>query len=142
MSTAPQQDIKAISRRSTEEIWNQGNLASVDELMDTDYVHHDPSVPQPVKGVEAFKQFVTMYRSAFPDLHFTVEDEIAEGDKVVTRWSSRGTHQGDLQGIAATGKQTNSSGIIISRVSGGKFVESWSYWDNLGLLRQLGAVAG
>jgi steroid delta-isomerase-like uncharacterized protein len=78
--------------------------------------------------------------SAFPDLKLMVEDQIAEGDKVVTRWSATGTHQGELLGIPPTGKQTTATGITIDRIQGGKIVETWTHWDNLGLLQQLGVV--
>lgn len=91
-------------------------------------------------GREGFKQFVLMYRSAFPDMHITIEDQIAEGDKVVSRWTARGTHQGELMGIPPTGKQATVTGINIERFANGKFVEEWSNFDALGLLQQLGVV--
>ena len=81
-----------------------------------------------------------MYRSAFPDMQLTIEDQIAEGDKVVTRWTARGTHQGELMGIPPTGKQATVTGITVGRVANGKFVESWSNFDALGMMQQLGVV--
>ena len=130
---------KAVARRFFEEVWNQGNLAALDEIMTPESVGHVSGSPD-IVGPEANRQFITMYRTAFPDLQFTIEDEIAEGERVVTRWRSQGTHQGDLQGIAPTGRQAGSTGITISRVSGGRLVEAWTVWDQLGLLQQLGVI--
>jgi steroid delta-isomerase-like uncharacterized protein len=131
---------KALVRRVFEEGWNAGNLDLFDEADAPDYVLHDPSVPEDVRGVEGVKRFASMYLRAFPDLHFTVEDQVAEGEKVVTRWTSSATHQGELMGIPPTGNRTAVSGITISRVSGGKLAEDWNVWDTLGLIRQLGVV--
>ncbi len=87
---------KAITRRFLEEIFAGENLELVDELFAPNFVLHDPSVPQEVRGIEAMKQYITMYRTAYPDTRFVVEDQIAEGDMVVTRWTGQGTHQGEL----------------------------------------------
>jgi steroid delta-isomerase-like uncharacterized protein len=131
---------KALVRRAFEAGWNTGNLDLFDETTAPEYVLHDPSVPEDVRGVEGVKRFASMYLQAFPDLRFTIEDQLAEGDKVVTRWTSSATHQGELMGIPATGNQTGVSGITISRVSEGKLVEDWNNWDTLGLMRQLGVI--
>ncbi len=131
---------KAMDRRVYEEVWNGGNLAVIDELVATNYVDHDQEPTGAPQGVEGLKQSVTMYRSAFPDVHFTIEDHIAEGDLLVTRWTARGTHQGAFRGIPATGKQAVVTGISISRAADGKFIEGWTNFDALGLLQQLGAV--
>ena len=132
---------KAITRRIFEETWNQGKLDVVDEILATDFVLHDPVMPEDIHGPEGFKQFVTMYRTAFPDIHFTIEDQIAAGDKVVTRWSGTGTHQGELMGIAPTGvRGPGVTGITIDRIAGGKTVETWNAWDALGMLQQIGVV--
>ncbi len=97
---------------------------------------------QPIRDTapEGEKKRANLYRSAFPDLHFTVEEVIADGDKVVARYSARGTHKGELNGIAPTGKSTNVSGVTIARIANGKVAESWVNWDALGLMRQLGVV--
>ena len=129
---------KALARRGFEEVWNQKNLAIADELGVTDYVIHNP--PLSTHGLEQYKQLVTMYFSAFPDLHITIEDQIAEGDKVVTRWTARGTQQGAFMGIPPTGKQAVVTGITIDRFANGKAVETWNNGDYLGLLQQLGVV--
>ncbi len=130
---------KALFRRVVEDIWHQGNLAVVDELFGSDYVYYAPGVPE-LRGPDGFKQFVTMVRTAFPDLRFTLEDQIAEEEKVVTRWTARGTHRGELMGIPPTGKQATWTGVIISRIANGKIVEEWETEDALGMLQQLGAV--
>ena len=131
---------KAIVRRTLEELWNKGNLAVADEVTGANHVGHDPAVPNPGRGPQAEKQLVTMYRTAFPDLNITIDEMMADGDKVVTRWTSRGTHKGDLMGVAPTGKQVNITGITIDRIAGGKAEESWTNWDTLGMMQQLGVV--
>ena len=129
---------KAIVRRLGEEVWNKGNLAVVDELVSADFVGYGPG-RRVTRGPQELKQVVTRMRTAFPDLRFTVEDEIAVGDMVVTRWTGRGTHRGEWRGIAPLGKQASFTGIAIRRIAGGKIVERWVNADQLGLMRQLGA---
>jgi steroid delta-isomerase-like uncharacterized protein len=130
---------KAIARRAFEEPW-KGNLDVIDELISNDYVGHDPANPEPLRGPEGVKEFVSTYRAAFPDARITVEQQLAEGDLVATRWSGRGTHDGELMGVSPTGKQVTVSGLTISRLEGGKIVEEFQNWDTLGMLQQLGAV--
>jgi steroid delta-isomerase-like uncharacterized protein len=91
---------KATSRRFYEELFNQGNLDAAEEIVTPDFVIHDPNIPEEPRGPEGLKQFVSMYRNVFPDLNFTIEDQIAEGEKVGTRWVAYGTHQGELMGLA------------------------------------------
>ena len=128
---------KALARRIFEEIWNARSLDVADEVYDASYVSHGLGIGP---GPASFKQFVSVYLSAFPDVHFTVDDQIAEGDKVVTRWTAIGTHTGELMGIAPTGKQSTVTGISIGRYAGGKIVEVWDNWDALGMLQQLGVI--
>ena len=130
---------KALARRGWEEIWNKGNLAIANEHYAPNYVAHMSGNPD-MHGPEGHNQLVTMYRTAFPDLHFTVEDQIAEGDKVVNRVIARGTHQGELMGIPPTGKQITVTGITIDRIAGGKLEESWVSWNFLDMMQQLGVV--
>ncbi len=130
---------KAMVRRAVEEVFNKGNFAILDELFASDYVDHVAGA-QEVRGPEGMKQFATTYRTAFPDLDITIEDQIAEGDKVVTRWTGRGTHQGELEGIPPTGKQATVTGIAIDRIVNGKVVETWDQFDTLGMMQQLGVV--
>ena len=132
------EDNKALVRRMFEEVWNQGNIARIAEFYSPSHVEHTSSGP--VHGQEGLKQYIMMYRTAFPDAHYTVEDQLAEGDKVVTRWSARGTHQGPLMGIPPTGKQGTVTGIGIARFEGGKIVEAWTEFDALGMMQQLGVV--
>jgi len=130
---------KTIARRFYEEVWSKGNLAVLDELVASNFVDHNP-LPGLAPDLEGFKQVFTMFRTAFPDLHMTVEDMIAEGDMVVSRVKVRGTHKGDLMGIAPTGKQVTLEAIDITRIAGGKMVERWGIIDMLGMMQQLGAV--
>lgn len=131
---------KAIVRRLVEELWNKGNLSVADELFAPNYEHHDASTLDFGRGPESEKKRATLYRTAFPDIRLTIEDIIAEGETVMTRWSCRGTHKGDLSGIAPTGKQINISGVTIARLANGKLAEGWVNWDALGLMQQLGVV--
>ncbi len=112
----------------------------IDELVADTYVAHDPAVPEQIRGRQGARENVEMYLAGFPDGRITVEDQLAEGDMVATRWTARGTHQGELVGIAPTGKQVTVSGTTISRLEGGKIVEEWTNWDTFGLMVQLGVV--
>jgi steroid delta-isomerase-like uncharacterized protein len=132
---------KRISRRVVDEAFTEGNLDVIDELVAENFVNHDPAAPPDLPpGREGFKELVRFYRSAFPDAELKTDDQIAEGDKVVSRWTGRGTHQGDFAGIPATGRQTTVTGITIDRIEGGRIVESWNEFNQLGLLQQLGAI--
>jgi len=128
---------KAAARRLIEEVFNKRNLALMDELVDANFVQHGSTE---FKGRDSFKGFVNMQVTAFPDMKVTAEDTIAEGDKTATRITIRGTHQGELMGIAPTGKQITMTGIVITRFAGDKQVESWIVTDNLGMMQQLGVV--
>lgn len=131
---------KTIVRRTFEELWNKGNLQLADEFFSPNYAHHDPSTPDVGRGPESEKKRATLYRNAFPDLRLTVEDLIADGERVVARWSCHGTHKGELNGIAPTGKQFTITGVTIARFEHGKMVEGWINWDALGMMQQLGVV--
>ena len=125
-----------------DEVYNEGNVDFIDEVVASNLVVHDPTSPEGMSsGVESAKQFVEVYRNAFPDIQMTVEDVIAEGDKVVTRWTVRATHQGELMGISPSGNRVEVTGISIDRIEGGKFVETWSNYDTLGMMQQIGAMA-
>ena len=130
---------KANARRAAEEVMSKGNLSLADELVDANYVGHQPGSPD-FNGLEGFRQYMTMFRTAFPDIHLTVEDIFAEGDKVVMRYTARGTHKGDLMGIAPTGKQVTMTGTVISHHVGGKQVEAWVCIDQLGMFQQIGVI--
>lgn len=128
-----------IARRALEEPW-RGNLDVVDELVAPGFVGIDQAEQSPRHGPAGMRKNVEKYLRAFPDAALTVDDQIVEDDLVVSRWTARGTHTGELAGIAATGRQVTVSGVTISRVESGKIVEAWTAWDRLGLLVQLGAV--
>ena len=130
---------KAIAKRFLEEVWSNGNLAVVDELMTENFVGHNMQ-PQLPNNREGFKMFARAYLAAFPDMDMSADDIIAEGDKVVVRWSAEGKHKGDLMGIPATNKEVKVSGISIDRYESGKIVESWGEFDLAGMLVQLGVV--
>jgi steroid delta-isomerase-like uncharacterized protein len=131
---------KKVVRSLVDELWNKGNLQVADELIAPAYLHHDPSSPDFGKGPESEKKRVNLYRTAFHDFRLNIEDLLAEGETVVARWSCRGVHKGDLNGIAPTGKQFAITGVTIARFSNGKIVEGFVNWDALGLMRQLGVV--
>jgi steroid delta-isomerase-like uncharacterized protein len=134
------EEIKALVRRQEEDLFSGGNLDVADEIYAPDYVGHDPSNPEEVRGLQAAKQAAADYRRAFPDLRVTVEDLMAEGDKVAARLRVRGTHLGDLNGIAPTGRRVDFTGIVMSRVEGGRIAEDWANFDDLGMMRQLGVI--
>jgi steroid delta-isomerase-like uncharacterized protein len=132
---------KAIIRRFFEEAFGQGNLAVLDEIVAPNQVNGGPgALPGMPSGPEGSKMLVTAYRNAFPDLHFTIDEQIAEGNTVVTRWSAHGTHQGELAGIPATGKAATVVGLGVDRIENGKIVESWGLFDQFGMLQQLGVI--
>jgi steroid delta-isomerase-like uncharacterized protein len=129
---------KDLARRAWEAIKNPDIL---DEVYALDVVWHEPD--QEVQGLEEARQFISMYKTAFPDLNVTVEDVIAEGDKVVTRITFHGTHQGEVEEFGPpTGRQIEVKGITISRIENGKIVEDWDSYDNLSILQQLGLRTG
>ncbi len=132
---------KAVVRRYFEEAWNKKNLDVVDEIIAPDHLDHEVDGSEQWSGPEDVKGYLTeYYHRALPDVRMTVEDQVAEGDKVVTRLTVRGTHQGELLGVPATGNRIEVTGISVDRIEGGKIVEGWVSWDRLGLLRQLGAI--
>jgi steroid delta-isomerase-like uncharacterized protein len=132
---------KTVVRRLFEEVWNKGKLNVLDEITAKDHVSSGPgSLPGLPTGPEGSKQFVTVYRNAFPDVHFTIDEQLADGDKVVTRWTADGTHQGELQGLPATGKSSTVTGININRIENGKIAESWGIFDQFGMMQQLGVI--
>jgi predicted ester cyclase len=131
-------DAKEIVRRLTEESWKDESV--VDELASPDYVGYDPTEPEPVRGHAGIKEQIGKYKAAFEGAHVTIDEQIADGDIVATRWTGRGTHTGDLMGVAPTGKEVTVTGMTISRVENGLVVEERQVWDALGMLVQIGAV--
>ena len=131
---------KALARRVADDIVNPANVDAVDEIYAPHYVLHDPNTPEDVHGVEGIREFFASTFDAFPDTEISIEELIAEGDKVVMRWTSRGTHQGEFLGLPPSGKRVEVAGVTISRIEGGKIVEDWELTDTLGLMQQLGAI--
>ncbi len=130
---------KALDRRWYEEVWNQGKVASYEEMASPDMVTHGapPGITPDFEGV---KQAISIHRTGYPDMHFEVEDQLAEGDKVVSRCTLTGTHRGEWVGIPPTGKRVSIETISIQRWRGGKMVEAWLAMDMLGWMQQLGVV--
>jgi steroid delta-isomerase-like uncharacterized protein len=130
---------KTIARRFNEEVWGRGDQAVLEELLDPDFVDHD-ALPGQAPGREGHKQILIAFHSAFPDLNVTTEEILAEGEKVVSRWTARGTHQGELLGIAPTGNGVTIKGIDVLRVAEGRIVERWAQFNSLEMMQQLGVV--
>lgn len=132
--------LESISRRIFDEVWNHRNLDLADELISPEFVVHDPRGSSQRKGPEGYREFVREYTTAFPDLEFTVLDQVANETDVATRWTCSGTHKGPLSGIPPTGRRVTLSGIAYSKYENGKFTASWSVWDALSLMQQLGVM--
>lgn len=132
--------IKNKVRSNIDAIWNKGELALVDKVYGDNIVYRSPHEPMKVETREDYKQLVTKYRTAFPDLHFTVEDIVVEDGKIAVRWVFCGTHTGDLDDIPATGKQVTVTGISIIRTEGTKVVEEIVSSDAMGFAQQLGLI--
>ena len=132
---------EAVVRRAFDEI-AQGNLDVADEIIAPEYVRHDLAGGPDAHGPDGVKRLIAGLRTAFPDIKTTIEDVFSDGEKVVVRFSVRGTHSGPFMGIAPTGREATWRGVNIYRVSGGQIRETWQLADGLGLLRQLGAAPG
>jgi steroid delta-isomerase-like uncharacterized protein len=131
---------KAAARRFFE-LWESGAIDQFGEVVAADAVDHDPQRPFPEeRGSEAARKTAEMFLAAFPDTAYTIEQQVAEGDMVVTHWTARGTHDGELMGIPASGNSVEVTGIAIDRFSDGKIIESWGNWDTIGLMQQIGAI--
>jgi ketosteroid isomerase-like protein len=131
---------KAVVRRWMEEVWSGGNLVVLDELIAPEYVLHGAADPTTPPGPAGAKRITAAFRAAFPDLQGVIEDLIAEGDRVVCRWTARATHRGPFAGVAPTNRPVTFTGIEIVRVVDDKIVEGWDEVDLLGLREQLGAA--
>lgn len=134
------EDNKTLVRRFFEEFCNQRKLNIGPELFYPNHVYHDPASPWVGPGAEGMKQLISTYTNAFPDARWTVQEMLATGDTVVTRWTGQGTNRGELLGFPATGKSAVVPGIWVHRVTGGKISESWNCWDTLGMFQQLGIL--
>src|SRR6266567_9242245 len=134
------QENKAVVKRLFEEVWNEGKLAAIEELISPDYVGHDPFTPEGLYGAEGYTQYIAQFRTAFPDVHLTIDTQIGEGDLVATRWSARGTFTGPFKGVTPTYKPGEVTGITITRFAAGKIVEGWMQRDDLHMLQTMGVV--
>lgn len=132
-------DTELIVRHLLEEPW-KGNVDVIDQYVARGYVGHDSAEAEPIRGPAGVRTNFGRYKAGFPGGALTVDDQISAGDKVATRWTGRGTHSGEIAGIAPTGKEVTVTGLTISRLEGGKVVEQWTTWDTLGMLVQLGAI--
>ena len=130
---------KVLSRRIFDEAASQGKFAVIDEAIAPTFVYRTSALPES-HGPAGFKEFFTEHRRTFPDIHYTLEEVVAEGEKVVVRWTATGTHQGDLMGIPPTGKPVKAPGITIFRFANGQIVDGFAVWDALAFLQQLGVV--
>ena len=141
MSTTTSTDQnKAVLSKWIEEGWNKGNLGVVDELYTPSFVQYDPASPVSVSSAEDLKRYVAGFRMAMPDMHFATHDLVAEGDRVLWRFTARGTQTGVLMGIPPTGKTANVEGMALFRLANGKIAECWVNFDALGMLQALGVI--
>jgi steroid delta-isomerase-like uncharacterized protein len=131
---------KEFARRWNEEIWSQQNTDVIDDLVAEEFVGHDPSRPEPVRGPEGVREVVEMLFSAFPDAQVDLEVIVAEGDRIAMRITASGTHEGMFMGIEPTGEQMEVEVMSFQRIEDGKAVEEWQIVDTLGMLQQLGVV--
>jgi predicted ester cyclase len=132
---------KAVARRVFLEIFGQGQMAVADEIVASDHVNSGPgALPGLPPGPEGTKQLIMVYRTAFPDIQFTIDEQIAEGDRVMTRWTAVATHKGKLADMPPTGKRATVTGIGVDRIVKGKIAETWGIFDQFGMLQQLGAI--
>jgi steroid delta-isomerase-like uncharacterized protein len=134
--------MKAVARLEFEEVFSKGRIELIDEILGDDYVCHDPALPAPARGRAGLRDAVIGFRSALPDLQFTVDQQVAEGDRVVTAWTATGTHIGELMGVPGTGRPVTMSGVDIERFDGDRIVEVWALWDALGVYRTITAAGG
>jgi len=139
MSTSEEEN-KVHYRRTFEQVFNQGNLALVDELVAPDFLNHEVPPGMNNRGPDSTRQVVTMLRTAFPNLHFTIEDLVAEGDTVASRVTMSGTHLGPFQGIPPTGRSFQQAHMHFVRFRDGKAIEHRAVRDDLGMMRQLGVI--
>jgi steroid delta-isomerase-like uncharacterized protein len=138
-SQVEEQEASVVSRYFND-VWSQGNLDILDELLTADYVNHTPSTPNPPPGPGGLKPIIAAFRTAFPDLHFTVLDVVVEGERVAVRVRMEGTHDGPLFGLPATHRRVSVDQINVEVFRDGRIAEHWRVTNELGLMRQLGAV--
>lgn len=131
---------KEMLRYAIEEVWNKGNYSVLDNIISDDFIIHSLNPDQEIRGKEGVIQFFTMLRTAFPDIKFTVQDQVAEGNKVATQWIAEGTHLGNFESFPPTGNHFKVTAIDIDYIENGKFSSCWSNMDQLSMLQQLGII--
>lgn len=133
-------DNKAIIRRLYEEVWNKRKVELIKEIISPSHALQAPNISGSSMGPEAYKRQLLLFVAGYPDLEFTIEDTIAEKDKVVACWTITGTHKGDFMGVPATNKKVSVDGVTIHHLTNGKIMDSYSNWDALGMMQQLGVI--
>jgi predicted ester cyclase len=133
-------DYKETVRRLVDSGWNQGNTKIAEECLTSDWKMHDPTVPNAQPGPAQMNEMIKQYRAAFSDMKMTIDQQFVDGDCVITRWTSRGTHNGPLFGAAPSHRKVTVTGIEIDRFQGNKIAESWVNWDTAGMMQQIGVM--
>ena len=134
------EDMKETARRKFEDLWNKRQETLIEELFAPDFVGHDPSTAEPIRGVEGYREWMHAMIRGVPDLQFEVHEYVAEGAAVVVRWTLRGTQRGEWSGIPPTNRPVEITGMTLYRAVGGKLAEMYNEFDSLGLMRQLGLL--
>lgn len=135
-----EEENKSLVRRWLTEFWGEGRYAVADEICAPDYTVHDPYEPDAPPGPEGIKEYAGHFHQAFPGLRITIEDLVAEGDRVAARWRAEGTHTGALGPIAPSGKHVTVQGADTYRIADGRLAEAWTLYDHFGMLQQVGAI--
>ncbi len=133
-------DVKQIARAYVQIVWNEGRLDRLEELVDPGFIDHESTFPFSVRGADGLRRVLLFFRTAFPDVQWTIEDLVGEGCKVAVRFTARGTHRGSVVGFPGTGRRITVTGTAIFRIENGRLAEAWTHWDTLGLLHQLGVA--
>ena len=133
-------ELVKIARGYIQAVWNEGRLDRLEEFVAPGFTDHESTFPFTARGVEGLRRVLLFFRTAFPDVHWTVEDTIAEGAKVVLRFTARGTHRGSVFGFPGTGRRITVTGLTIFRIENDRIAEAWTQWDTLGLLQQIGVA--
>lgn len=136
-----EQDNRRLAREAFD-AWNAHDPERLAKLIDEKYIGESDTLPGPISGVPGMREFMKIYITAFPDLHFDLDQMLAEGEFVATRWTATGTHGGDLMGIPPTNRRAVTHGCTVGQFKNGKSVHDWIYWDTANLLRQLGVAPG
>lgn len=133
-------DVRQIAKQYVQTVWNEGRLDRLEEFIDPGFIDHESTFPFSARGADGLRRVLLFFRTAFPDVHWTIEDMVAEGSKVAMRFTARGTHRGSVVGFPGTGRRITVTGTTIFRIESARLVEAWTHWDTLGLLQQLGVA--